>query len=280
MKIKFMTASPEVCTKLKPVTSENTSKGRVVLVDGMYAFYVDENHYRVFSSSCDSEKNPGVIMRKVPAKLLPMYLVRYENRLLCGKLCNKLNDDTYFFAIDFPESHMSRYDPIDERDIVSDVIPYTESNNVVMGASVKLDRLLRIIGRAPKEPTYLTPGALCVGWNKYSTEAKYCCYVKDRDDGKTDVKRFEILPQARFSNTWEWYCDRVVPIHSSLHPIVVVNVAYDRYEVATIKGLDLTTDKILASTQDGKELSLDLTQIIYRFDDLDRSHLTKIDECK
>lgn len=280
MKIKFMTASQEVWAKLEPVTSENTSKGRVVLVDGMYAFYVDENHYRAFSFSFDSEKDPGVIMRKVPAKLMPMYLVRYENRLLCGKLCNKLNDNTYLFAIDFPESHMSRYDPIDESDIVSDAIPYTESNNVVMGASVKLDRLLQIIGRAPKELTYLTPGALCIGWCDYSTQATYCCYVKPRDDGKTDVKRFETSPQASINNTWGWYCDRVVPIHPSLRPIVVVNVAANRYEVATIKGLDLTTDKILASTQDGKELSLDLTQIIYRCDELDRTHLTKIDECE
>lgn len=275
MKIKFMTASPEVCAKLEPVTSENTSKGRVVLVDGMYAFYVDENHYRAFSFGCDSEKDQGVLMRKVPANLLPMYLVRFENRLLCGKLCNKLNDNTYLFAIDFPESHMSRYDTIDESDIVSDAIPYSKPSNVVMGASIKLDRLFQIIERAPKELTYLTPGALCVGWNKYSTEANYCCFVANRDDGKSDVKRFEIAHQARFSNTWELYCDRVVPIHTSLLPIVVVEVAYGRFEVATIQGLDLTTDKILASTQDGKELSLDLTQIIYRFDELGRSQLTK-----
>lgn len=275
-----MTASPDVCAKLEPVTSENTPKGRVVLVDGMYAFYVDENHYRVFSFDCDSEKDQGVCMRKVPAKLLPMYLVRYRNKLLCGKLSHKVDDTTYLFSIDFPEVHRSRFITIDESDIVSDAIPYAERSTSPMGNYIQLNRLLQIIGRAPKELTYLTPGALCVGWSAHSTQASYCCFVGQRVDGKTDVKRFEIAPQARFSNTWEWHCDHVAAIHPSLLPIVVVEVAHDRFEVATIKGLDLTTDKILASTQDGKELSLDLTQIIYRFDELDRSHLTKIDENK
>lgn len=275
MKIKFMTASQEVCAKLEPATSENISKGRVVLVDGMYAFYVDENHYRAFSFNCDSEKDQGVCMRKVPANLLPMHLVRYENKLLCGKLSHKVDDATYLFRIDFPESHRSRYVPIDERDIVSDAIPYADRRTAAMGNYIQLNRVLQHLERSPEEPIYITPGCLCIGWSAHSTEGSYCCFVKDLDDGKTDVKRFEILPQARFNNTWKWCCDHVVPVQPSLRPIVVVEVAHDRFEVATIHGLDLTTDKILASTQDGKELSLDLTQIIYRFDDLDRSQLTK-----
>lgn len=271
MKIKFMTASQEVCAKLEPATSENTSKGRVVLVDGMFAFYVDDNHYRAFSFNCDSEKDQGVCMRKVPANLLPMYLVRYRNKLLCGKLSHKVDDTTYLFSIDFPEVHRSRFITIDESDIVSDAIPYTDHRTAAMGNYIQLNRVLQHLERSPEEPIYITPGCLCLGWSAHSTEASYCCFVGQRVDGKTDVKRFEILPQARFNNTWEWHCDRVVPIHPSLRPIVVVEVAHDRFEIATIKGLDLTTDKILASTQDGKELSLDLTQIIYRCDDLDRA---------
>lgn len=275
-----MTASPEVCAKLKPATSENTPKGRVVLVDGMYAFYVDENHYRVFSFGWDSEKDKSVCMRKVPTKLLPMHLVRYENKLLCGKLSHKVDDTTYLFRIDFPEAPRPRYVTIDESDIVSDAIPYTKRSNDAMGTYIKLNRVLQTLEGSQEELMLITPGCLCIGWCDYSTQATYCCYVKPRDDGKTDVKRFETSPQASLNNTWGWYCERVAAIHPSLLPIVVVNVAADRYEVATIKGLDLTTDKILASTQDGEELSLDLAQIIYRCDELDRSHLTKIDECK